>query len=249
MLKYLLTASLGLFGSTAAAQDINDSGRYFLLGNTEYMTKGAESVRAPGQFGLVTGKGFWGLFVKNGFGHLGFTTSGGELTGSEFTVSGRIILNGKGNLSPAVATNGTANVDAARAIDRAKSYKGLLVEVEDWDRVRDDLNELALRQPPGAAIFSDDLRVIGSVLYVTTYTADSKVNFGGNLAIDVNDGNAISVVGSFSGNSTIARNIRLSDGSTLAYTMRHVCWQDGQIAAIVPDEPRLPRPGDCGRYR
>ncbi len=244
---HLRTAFSIIFFSAAHAQaeDVGTNGKYFTYNGTKFMTKGAEEVLSPGQTGKVTGKGLIGFFYPNGFGHFGYTTSGGAKRGTEFAVNGSIVATGNAEVTLAAGDPLNVGVDADASIDRTKDYKGVFVRVDDWGEVIKELNEFANTQPSGSLVFKEDFRVIGAVLYVTGYTIDSNVTLNGEISLDVNAGDNLTVIGTVTGEGEKSDSLVLSDGSSIAYSMRHVCWQNGEVVDIIPDVLGKARPNSC----
>lgn len=249
MNRLFIFIAICLLAPFAHADDVGTNGKYFTYNGTKYMTKGAEAVSSPGQIGSVTGKGLTGFFYPNGFGHIGFTTSGGAMSGTEFLVDGSILAIGNGNLHLASAKKVNVEVDADATINVAKTYKGLFVSVNDWAGVIKELNEIAKTKPAGSPIYKKNFRVVESVLYATAYSKDSKVTLNGKVKLELDAGKRLTVSGTITGEAEKTDTLVLSDGSTIAYSMRHVCWQGGKIVDIVPDVLGKARPGVCKNYK
>lgn len=233
----------------AQAEDVGTNGKYFTYNGTKFMTKGAEEVLSPGQFGKVTGKGLLGYFYPNGFGHFGYTTSGGATRGTEFSVNGSIVATGNAEVTLAAGDPLNVGVNADASIDRTKDYKGVFVRVDDWGKVIKELNEFAKTQSSGSLVFKKDLRVIGSVLYVTGYTIDANITLNGDISLDLDAGDNLTVTGTVAGEGEKSDSLVLSDGSSIAYSMRHVCWQNGEVVDIIPDFLGKTRPNSCKPYK
>ena len=248
---YLRTAfSIICFSAAPAqAEDVGTNGKYFTYNGTKFMTRGAEEVSSPGQFGKATGKGLLGFFYPNGFGHFGYTTSGGATRGTEFSVNGSIVATGNAEVQLAAGDPLNVGVDADASIDRTKDYRGVFVRVDDWGKVIKELNDFAETQPSGSLVFKKDFRVIDSVLYVTGYTIDSNVTLTGEISLDLDAGDNLTVTGIITGEGEKSDILVLSDGSSIAYSMRHVCWRNGEIVDIIPDVLGKARPNSCAPHK
>lgn len=231
------------------AEEVGSKGKYFVYNGTKYMTQGAESVSAPGQTGSVTGKGLTGPFYRNGFGHYSYTHTGGVGTGTEFTITGTLVADGNADITLAAGKKLDVGVSADTTVDHSKSYKGLFVGVSDWSQVIDELNAAAGSAPAGSAIFKRNFRVVDSVLYVTGYSTETDVTLNGEVRLDLQPNNEVAVVGSVTGSGQKTDSLVLSDNSTLAFSTRHVCWQDRKVVDVVPDVLGKVRPRDCKRYK
>lgn len=249
MNKSLLIAALMCTGTIAQAEDVGTKGKYFVYNGTKYMTQGAESVSAPGQTGTVTGKGISGLFYPNGFGHFGYTSAGGASAGTAFSVDGSIVASGDANVNLAASKKLTVDVEADTTVNIAKTYKGLFVKVNDWSAVIEELNALAQGQPAGSIMFKNNFSVVGSVLYVTGYSVNSDITLNGTVALDLDAGKDLFVTGSVTGTGGKTDKLLLSDGSTIAYSLRHLCWQNRQIVDLAPDVIGKGRPRSCKKYK
>ncbi|TCL09521.1 hypothetical protein BXY66_1571 [Shimia isoporae] len=243
-----ISLALCLVASNASASDVGSDGKYFVYNGTKFLTKGAQAVAAPGQTGRITGKGLLGFFTKNGFAHYAYTSAGGTRPATEFEIDGSLLASGNVNVSLAAGDVAEVGVEAEASIDTNKSYKGLFVEVKDWPAVINELNDFAATQPDGSAIFNKDFRVISSVLYVTGYTDSMDIEFDGSVNLEVEPTDEISVVGTVTGEGSRSSSFSLSDGSTVAFSLRHVCWNNKKIVDIVADVVGQSRPGDCDKY-
>ncbi|MBT8153052.1 hypothetical protein KMP13_03930 [Epibacterium ulvae] len=208
------------------------------------MTKGAEDVAAPGQIGRITGKGVLGPLHRNGFGHIGSTQTDGTSLGTEFTIDGTLIAKGNAKVTLAAGEQANIGVAADTSIDSTKVYKGVFVGVSNWDKVIEELNAVALAAPAGSAIFKRSFRVIDSVFYVTGYTSGTQVTLSGDVTLDLKANDQVSVVGTIKGSGEKTDRLVLSDNSTLAFSMSHLCWQYQKVVDIVPDLVGKPRPSD-----
>lgn len=242
-------AALLCAATTAQANDVGTKGKYFVYNGTKFMTQGAEAISAPGQTGAKTGKGVLGALFPNGFGHFGYTSAGGASQGTAFTVDGKIVASGAANVNLAASKKLTVDVEADTSVNIAKTYKGLFVKVNDWAAVIDELNMLAKTQPAGSAMFKKDFTIVDSVLYVTGYSAQSDVTLNGQVALNVEASKELTVTGTITGKGGKTDSLLLSDGSAIAYSLRHLCWQNRMVVDLAPDVIGKGRPRSCKKYK
>lgn len=251
MINLLRTILFTLLALPAAAENIGDDGKYYQINGDKYITKSAQSIKSPGQYGMVTGKQpIIGIFIRNGFGHEGYTSTGGVLSGTQYSVRGDLVAKLNGGVSLAVGSGPNLSVEGDTSIDSSKTYKAIHVSVNDWQKIYEELNKLADELPPGSNIFKKNFRIIDSVVYVTGYSEDTTISFGTEVSGKLEPPQGYSVTASVSADGTKSDSLLLSDGSAIAFTMRHLCWNDdGMIVSAAVDIVGEGRPADCKRYR
>lgn len=250
MTRLLITFLLFSFSLPVFADNIGSDGRYYVLNGSKYLTKDAQSIRGPGQYGRITGKQlFIGMFIRNGFDHEGFAETGGVLSGTSFDVNGSLVAKLSGGVNLAIGLGPTMAGKGDVNIDTNKSYKAIHVSVENWPLMYEEINKIASQSPSGSNIFKKNFRLIDSVVYVTGYSQNTAISFNNEVSANLETPQDYSIAASASVDGNNSSSLRLSDGSAIAYRMRHLCWENRVVVSTALDVVGAGRPIECKQYR
>lgn len=230
-------------------------GKYLKLNDVVYQTKGSATVSRPGEFGVLTGKtGFTGYFIQNGFSHVDYLSEVEEAKGLVFEIDtkslSKVGVTGKVSTGEAIeglALEGSGKIDLSS--NELATYKGILIQVSDWLAVESELQKLWDEGTARQYLQDPNFRVIDAVLYATGYSGSVKLAISGDAKVNSSaTGSAAKIKVGVSGQVNKEYTINLGDDSTIAFSTRYLCWENGKIAKMEADVIGDKRTSTCKVY-
>ncbi|AUQ66099.1 hypothetical protein [Phaeobacter inhibens] len=230
-------------------------GKYLVLNGSVYVTKGAENVARPGQLGLLTGRrGLSGRLIPNGFANVTALNDVNSGKGWIFEIDQKDLakVSVGGDVSTGEDIAGLdLDADGTVTLNRNsnEAYKGVLLYVSDWLAVDAKIKKLWESGQARSYLINKDFRVIDSVLYATGYTGAGQISVEGAAAFNGTGSDAVGEVNvTTSVNASKTYKINLSDESVIAFSSRHLCWENGAFVGTLPDVVGEKRPKSCGAF-
>ncbi len=227
-------------------------GPYFKVDQTLYRVKGAQEVGGLGSYGRVTGKGWLGPFVVNGYKAAGSLDVIPEMETRTATASGESIIEAalSGYLSGQVA-GGDYIVDANGnySIDVNSDYSVIVVRPKSWDEIFKKLNEEYARDDAVTRhSFQDsDFRIIDSIVYATNLKIEKIGSISGKAEGGF-EGASIDVSANVEGGNNTESKFELTGKQIIAYSFRRLCWQGETIVGVREDDPGVDDVANCDQY-
>ncbi|WP_264210218.1 hypothetical protein [Leisingera thetidis] len=230
-------------------------GKYLVLNDTVYVTKGAEKVARPGQIGLLTGRRrLSGALIQNGFANVGTLPDVAAGKGWIFEIGRKDLarVSASGTVSTGEDIQGFGlEGDGAVAGNSltSETYKGVLLYASDWLAIDTRIRKMWEEGSARNYLINDDFRVIDTVLYATGYTGAGELQLDGSAQLNgAGSGTVGAVEVTAAGNASKSYTINLSDESVIAFSSRQLCWRDGKFAGTAPDVIGERRPKSCPAF-
>ncbi|KZL01216.1 MULTISPECIES: hypothetical protein [unclassified Pseudovibrio] len=227
-------------------------GPYFIFDQSYYRVKGSEQVGGLGTYGRVTGKGWLGPFIVNGFkanGKLGIVP---ELNSRSATASGKTIMNAflNGNVSgETLEGDAVIQGDAEFNVDLTEDYTVIVVRPDNWDAIYKGINQKYETGDIGLkARFQDPkFRVVDTAVYATNLKIEKIKKITGSL-VGKTDVPKLDVVVELEGDANVNEEFELTGKQIIAYSYRRLCWVGETIVEAREDNPGVSDMSNCDNY-